>query len=121
MPLVVLLEYAALHPPYMTVQDQIAAGIFVLEDIVTVVRGIGVNVAVIAIFFVSGGMFGGLIHAWRSNRSITEGATISKRVVEKVVPPDSQLFERVIKVLTVFYPSTLVFTGTLLTIFYGAK
>ena len=118
---VVLLEYTVLHPPYLTVQDEIAAGIFILEDIVTLVRGIGINVAVIAIFFVSGGMFGGLIDAWRSKRSITEGARISKRVVGKVVPPDSQLFERVIKVLTVFYPSTLVFTGTLLTIFYGSK
>ena len=118
---VVLLEYTALHPPYRTVQDDIAAGIFILEDVLTVFRGIGVNVAVITIFFVSGGMFGRLIHAWRSKRSITEGATISKRVVGKVVPPDSQLFKRVIKVLTVFYPSTLVFTGTLLTIFYGSK
>ena len=118
---VMLLEYTALHPPYLTVQDDIAAGIFILEDIVTVFQGIGVNVVVITIFFVSGGMFGGLIHTWKSKRSITEGATISKKVVRKFVSPESQLFERVIKVLTVFYPSTLVFAGTLLTIFYGAK
>ena len=117
----VFLEYTVLHPPYLTVQDELAAGIFIVEDIVALVRGISVNVAVIAIFFVSGGMFGGLIHAWRSKRSITEGATISKKVVKKFVSPESQLFERVIQVLTVFYPSTLVFAGTVLTILHSAK
>ena len=118
---VVLLEYTVLHPPYLTVQDEIAAGIFILEDIVTLVRGIGINVAVIAIFFVSGGMFGGLIDAWRSKRSITEGATISKKVVKKFVSPESPRFDMVIKVLTVFYPSTLALAGTILTILHSAK
>ena len=112
----VLLEYTVLHPPYMTVQDQIAAGVIVLEDLVTLVRNIGVNVAATALFFVSGGMFGGLIHAWRSNRSITENATISKKVVKKLVPPDSQQFEKIVKVLAVIYPPTLLFSGTVLTV-----
>jgi hypothetical protein len=112
----VLLEYTVLHPPYMTVQDEIAAGVIILEDIVTLVRNIGVNVAVTAIFFVSGGMFAGLIDAWRSNRSITEDATISKKVVKKVVSPDSQQFEKVVKVLAVLYPPTLLVCGTVLTV-----
>src|SRR5215207_5689862 len=115
----VLLEYTVLHPPYMTVQDEIAAGVIVLEDLVTLVRNIGVNVAVTTIFFVSGGMFGGLIHAWRSNRSITENATISKKVVEKVVSPDSPQFEKVVKVLAVLYPPTLLFAGTILSVVAG--
>src|SRR5215207_8112547 len=42
---VVLLEYTVLHPPYLTVQDELAAGIFIVEDIVALVRGISVNVA----------------------------------------------------------------------------
>ena len=115
----VLLEYTILHPPYMTVQDEIAAGEIILEDLVTLVRNIGVNVAVTAIFFVSGGMFGGLIDAWRSNRSITEHATISKKVVEKVVSPESQQFEKIVKVLAVIYPPTLLFCGTVLTVVAG--
>src|SRR5215207_2905994 len=115
----VLLEYTVLHPPYITVQDQIAAGVIVLEDLVTLVRNIGVNVAATALFFVSGGMFGGLIHAWRSNRSITENATISKKVVGKVVSSDSPQFERIVKVLAVLYPPTLLFAGTVLTVVAG--
>jgi len=74
----ILLEYTVLHPPFLTVQDEIALGIFILEDIVTLVWGIGINVATITIFLLSGVKFGGLIAAWRSNRSITEDATISK-------------------------------------------
>jgi hypothetical protein len=116
---IVLLEYTVLHPPYLTVQDEIAAGVIILEDIVTLVRNIGVNVAATAIFFVSGGMFGGLIDAWRSNRSITEHATISKKVVKKVVSPDSPQFEKVVKVLAVIYPPTLLFCGTVLTVVAG--
>jgi len=117
----IFLEYTVLHPPYLTVQDEIAVGVFILEDIVTLVRNIGVNVAITAIFFVSGGMFGGLIDAWRTNRSITEDATISKKLVKKVIPPDSQLFEKVVKLLTVFYPPTLLFAGTVFTVLYGVK
>jgi len=115
----VLLEYTVLHPPYMTVQDEIAAGEIILEDLVTLVRNIGVNVAVTAIFFVSGGMFGGLIHARRSNRSITENATFSRKVVKKVVSPDSPQFEKVVKVLAVLYPPTLLFAGTILSVVAG--
>src|SRR5215207_769696 len=70
-----------LHPPYRTAQDDLAAGIFILEDIVRLVLGLGYNLAAITILFVSGGTFGGLIDAWRSKRSITENATISKKVV----------------------------------------
>jgi hypothetical protein len=117
---IVFLEYTVLHPPFLTVEDEIAVGIFILEDIATLVRSIGINVAIITIFLVSGGMFGGLIAAWRSNRSITEDATLSKKVLKKVVSPDSQLFEKGIKLLAVLYPSSLLFAGTVLTILHGA-
>jgi len=108
---VVFLEFTMLHPPYRTAQDDLAAGIFILEDIVRLVLGLGYNLAAITILFVSGGTFGGLIDAWRSKRSITENATISKKVVEKFVSRDRQLFYKVVKFLIVLYPLTLLFIG----------
>lgn len=119
---IILLEYAtALHPPFLTVEDEIAAGTATLTDIGNLVRAIGVNATVTTIFFVSGGMFGGLIDAWRTNRSITEDATVSRKLVKQVIRPDRQLFEKVVKVLTVLYPSTLTLAGTILTILYGTR
>jgi cation transport ATPase len=119
--LMVVLQSTILHPPYLTVVDDIAAGRFISTDIVTFIRLIGVYVTVTTLLFISGGMFGGLIDAWRSKRSITEDATISKKLVRRVIPPDSQLFEKVVKILTVLYPPTLAFAGTILTIIFGTN
>jgi len=109
-----LLEYTVLHPPYMTVQDEIARGVLILEDIVKLVRVFVINIAVTTILLISGGMFGGLIDARRSNRSITQDAKISKKLVETMISPDSPLFEKVVKVLAVLYPPALLFCGTVL-------
>jgi hypothetical protein len=117
----VFLEYAVIHPPFATVEDEIAVGIFYFEHIITLIKGIVINIAVIAIFFVSGGMFGGLIDAWRSNRSITEHATISKKLVRQVISPNSQLFDKAVKLLTVLYPPTLTFAGVALSVLYHVK
>src|SRR5215208_4369304 len=101
---IIFLEYSVLHPPFPTVEDEIMEGIFLLEEVIPFIRGVGVNIAATTMLLVAGGMFGGLIDAWRSKRSITEHATISKKIVKKIVPPDTPSFERIVKVMTVFYP-----------------
>jgi len=45
---------------------------------------------------------------------------ISKKIVKKIVPPDTPSFERIVKLMTVFYPPTLSLVAVTLLIVFGA-
>ena len=122
------LDATAAHPSYRTVLDDILDFSFLKDSLLFsffisefLVRLVGLNIVISTTLFVAGGLFGDIIERRHSHRSVLEDATFSKEIAKKVVPPGSPSFEKVVKLLTVTYPSTLVFIGTILTILYGKK
>jgi hypothetical protein len=122
------LDATVTHPPSRTLLDAVLDFSFLKDRFLFsyfitefLVGFFGFYILISTTLFVSGGLFGDMVERRRSKRSVLSDATFSKKITEKFISPDSQLFEKVVKVLTVIYPSTLLFIGTVLTVFYGKQ
>jgi hypothetical protein len=68
-----------------------------------------------AIIFTSGGLFGDLIERERYSIPVRKAHPHTTMLVSSIVSPDNQFFDRVVKMLAVVYPPTLLLFGTILT------
>jgi zinc-ribbon domain len=73
----------------------------------------------IIVLFVAGGLFGDLVERWRSH-NIVAHATTTKLVLNNVVSRESTSFDHIVRLLTVLYPPTLLFLGTVLSALIAA-
>ncbi len=108
------------HPPFRSALDALLEANIMLSDFISdwLIGFLGLYVLISGTLYISGGLFGDMIDNLRSQRSIESGALHSEKSAKKLVSKDSPSFDVIVKLLTVFYPSTLAFIGTMLTILY---
>jgi zinc-ribbon domain len=118
---VAFLDATWAHPPYRTTLDDLLEANIVLSDFISdwLIEFLGLYVLISGTLYISGGLFGDMIDNLRSQRSIESGAVHSEKIAKKLVSEDSPSFDVIAKLLTIFYPSTLAFIGTMITIVYG--